>query len=187
MTVKTVRAFASGLLMAGAICGIAYAVDTGSAEELENEATDENVHSDSNDEQINDQLSEDDYSLEDMTSELINEGYIVRSEDEWQTILDELDESHEEELNELRDRISELEDHDENSDGASVIYRTILTVTPGMTSIDVGQALERANIIDRAMDFFDEVEDQGLANSLKPGTYEVDSEMSLSEVISEIF
>ncbi len=63
----------------------------------------------------------------------------------------------------------------------------MLTVSKGMTSIDVGKALERANIIESGMDFFNEVEKRGLSKGLRPGTYEIKSEMTLDEIISIIF
>lgn len=43
-----------------------------------------------------------------------------------------------------------------------VVYRTIITVSPGMTSINVGEVLVRANIIDSAREFFNKVENRGL-------------------------
>ena len=56
-----------------------------------------------------------------------------------------------------------------------------------MTSIQVGEALEQMEIIDNAVWFYNEVEEQGLSNSLRPGVYELESGMSIQEVISAIF
>ncbi|WP_062046996.1 hypothetical protein [Bacillus sp. JCM 19034] len=185
MKAKTVRAFASGLLLAGAVCGITYTVESGGSnksDQVEEESLDLEIE-----ETELDVIVEHEPSVDEIMDKLLTEGYIVKKEEEWQALLDDMTADHEDELTDLLEQISELEDELENVEDGQVIYRTILTVTSGMTSIDVGQALERANIIDRAMDFFDEVEDQDLSQNLKPGTYEVDSSMSMSKIIKIIF
>ena len=59
----------------------------------------------------------------------------------------------------------------------------MLTVPPGMTSIDVGKALERAHINDNALGFFKEVEKRGLSTDLLPGKYEIESGMTMEVII----
>ena len=49
------------------------------------------------------------------------------------------------------------------------------------------EALVQAKIIDNAMTFFKEVEKRGLENDLRPGTFELDSNMSLDDAIKTIF
>ena len=56
-----------------------------------------------------------------------------------------------------------------------------------MTSIDVGDVLKQTGIIDDSFAFSKEVENRGLSSGLKPGIYEVNSEMSLDEIIAAIF
>ena len=56
-----------------------------------------------------------------------------------------------------------------------------------MTSIDVGDILKQTGIIDDSFAFSKEVENRGLSSGLKPGIYEVNSEMSLDELIAAIF
>lgn len=68
-----------------------------------------------------------------------------------------------------------------------IIYRTVLTVSKGSTSIDVGKNLQKAKVIKNAYGFSDEVEKKGKANGLRPGTYVVDSEMTTEKIISIIF
>ncbi|EDL62466.1 hypothetical protein [Bacillus sp. SG-1] len=75
----------------------------------------------------------------------------------------------------------------EKSNEEKVVYRAILSVSTGMTSIDVGNALEKAKIIDDGMDFYKEVEKRGLENELRPGTFEFESGMSMEKIISIIF
>jgi cell division protein YceG involved in septum cleavage len=81
----------------------------------------------------------------------------------------------------------EVNPEPEEKDVGTVIYRTYLNVSSGMTSIDVGKALEQAHIIDKAMTFFNEVEKRGLSNKLRPGTYELDSQMTMDQVMKVIF
>ena len=57
-----------------------------------------------------------------------------------------------------------------------------------MTSIDVGKALVKAKIINSGIDFYKEVEKRRLeSNSLRPGVYEVDSDMTRDEIINIIY
>ncbi|MEK3887863.1 hypothetical protein [Bacillus sp. FSL K6-3431] len=111
---------------------------------------------------------------DEMKSLLTSKGYVIHTEDEW------------------RDKVAAAEAEKEKDDTEEVvketiIYRTMLTVSSGMTSIDVGEALERAKIIDKKMKFYNEVEKRGLSTDLRPGTYEVDSEMTLDDIISTVF
>ncbi|WP_059102547.1 hypothetical protein [Shouchella shacheensis] len=115
---------------------------------------------------------------EEMREQLIQSGFTVQTEEERQEDISDAVSLAEEEW-------AEANDDDDNDN--EIIYRTIITVTAGMTSIDVGEQLETANIIDDAYDFFAEVEDRGLANDIQPQTVQVDSDMSLDEVVSEFF
>ena len=63
----------------------------------------------------------------------------------------------------------------------------MISVSSGMTSIDVGDVLKQTGIIDDSFAFSKEVENRGLSDGLKPGIYEVNSEMSLDELIAAIF
>ncbi len=168
MTPKSIRSFAGGLILAAGVCGAVYFFEQ--SEEPKSQAA---------------SVTTDD----DMKDALLDNGYIVHSEEEWQAHLAEQTAALEELEGLLKDEEEKDEEAEEDSEKAEevVIYRTMLTVSSGMTSIDVGEALERANIIKNAIDFFDAVEERDLANKLKPGTYEVESKMSLEEVISAVF
>ena len=68
-----------------------------------------------------------------------------------------------------------------------VVYRTMITVTSGMTSIDVGNALVNAKIIANRQEFVNLVEQKGLVQELRPGTFEVQSDMTLDQVIATVY
>lgn len=108
-----------------------------------------------------------------MKNELTSEGYFIFTEKEWQ--------------DELVSAKAIIKDNKDVESKETIIYRTMLTVSQGMTSIDVGKALEQANIIDSATDFFNAVEKRDLSKHLRPGTYEVESGMTLNEIIDTIF
>lgn len=86
-----------------------------------------------------------------------------------------------------REKDEKAEEKTEDKTGEKVVYRTILTVSMGMTSIDVGNALEKAHIIESGIQFYKDVEKRGLENDLRPGTFEIESGMTTDEIISVIF
>jgi cell division protein YceG involved in septum cleavage len=112
-------------------------------------------------------------SNEEMKKTLTSEGYVVLTEAE------------------LQDQLAAVqvnkEDKENNKDAEKIVYRTMLTITSGMTSIDVGQALERAQIIKSGKEFFNAVERKGLSKGLRPGTYEVQSDMTMDQIIAMIY
>lgn len=110
---------------------------------------------------------------DEMKSKLTSEGYIIHTEKEY-----------EEQLAELKSNQVVAEDKGTNE---KIIYRSVLKVSKGMTSIDVGKNLKRSKIIADAQDFFNEVEKRGKANNLRPGSYVIDSEMTTEEIISIVF
>ncbi|KAB2338063.1 endolytic transglycosylase MltG [Cytobacillus depressus] len=115
-------------------------------------------------------------SNEEMKTLLAEEGYVIYSEKEWDQL-----EAEKEPAKEAPNKNEETK-QDEN-----VIYRTILNVSLGMTSIDVGRSLEKAKIIDNARAFSTEVEKRGLSSKLKPGIYEVESGMNMDQILSVMF
>ncbi|MFJ8245128.1 hypothetical protein [Peribacillus asahii] len=119
--------------------------------------------------QTTEQLSKDE-----MKDLLSSEGYVVHTEKEW-----------EEQLAEVKSSKDKAETETETKE--KIVYRTVLKVSKGMTSIDVGKALQRARIIKSGQAFFDEVEKSGVENNLRPGTYVVQSDMTTEEIISVIF
>lgn len=167
MKAKLMRTFAAGLIVASGVCGAVYfltpsqVASTKSPEPME-------------------------LSSDEMKAKLTTEGYRVLTEEEWVEELAAVEAAKQEELKQETDK---KEEKQESTSGEKevVIYRTVLNVASGMTSIDVGNALVKGKIIDNAMTFFNEVEKRGLANELRPGTFELDSEMTMDEVINTIF
>lgn len=161
VTPNSLRSFAAGLLIATTVIGSVYMFGPSEAEstgKVEAVKTEK--------------LTE-----EEMVKQLTSNGFVIHTEDEWNKQLEAINEKQEE---------KEADKQDENTDG-KVIFKTMLTVSSGMTSIDVGNALEKANIIKSGLDFYKEVENRGLENDLRPGTFEVESGMTTDEIISTIF
>ena len=121
--------------------------------------------------------SQKDLSTEEMKALLIEDGYKVLTEVELAEQLAaaqiEAEESQEQAATENATE--------------KIVYRTMITVTSGMTSIDVGNALVSAKIIENRQQFVDLVEQKGLVQELRPGTFEVQSDMTIDQVIATIY
>ncbi|WP_338469347.1 hypothetical protein R4Z10_10955 [Niallia sp. XMNu-256] len=158
MTSNTIRSFALGILIASGVLGAVYFLEPKEAGSNETKEAKTVVETPSADE---------------MKNHLAKEGYLVRTEAEWN--------------DQLAAAKAEQSENQAAPTEEKVIYRTMISVSSGMTSIDVGRALEKTNIIENAFAFSKEVEKRGVSNGLRPGMYEVSSEMSLDEIISTIF
>ncbi|MDQ0272474.1 hypothetical protein [Cytobacillus purgationiresistens] len=181
MSEKTMRSFAGGLIVAAVILGITYFLEPNESkntEAAEKAPAEEPVETAKAGTSMNE---------EDMKTSLQSAGFIIHTDDEWKEINDSLTEAEniKNENTKLKDEAKKAEKNKE-ADG-EIVYRTMLTVTSGMTSIDVGKALESAKIINKAMDFFNAVEKRKLENDLRPGTFEVDSDMSVNEIVDKVF
>jgi hypothetical protein len=161
VTPNSLRSFAAGLLIATTSIGAVYMFGPSEAKSTEKVET----------------VKTEKLSEEEMVKQLTSHGFVIHTEAEWNKQLSTMTEKQEE----------KAEDKKEEKTGDKVVYRTILTVSTGMTSIDVGNALENANIIKSGLDFYKEVEKRGLENDLRPGTFEVESGMTTDEIISTIF
>ena len=93
----------------------------------------------------------------------------------------------EEEWNKKLAAVKPVTDNSKNKTEQKIVYRTMISVTSGMTSVDVGRALMQAKIINSGISFYKAVEKKGLSNSLRPGIYEIDSDMTRDEIITTIF
>ncbi|WP_251550590.1 endolytic transglycosylase MltG [Neobacillus muris] len=65
--------------------------------------------------------------------------------------------------------------------------QVVVNVTAGMGSIDVGRILRDGKLIEDAFQFASDIEQRGLVNKLREGTYTVDSNMSYDQIISTIY
>lgn len=167
MKAKTIRSFAAGLMLASGVCGVVYFI--GPSKVVSTQTT-ENVQP----------------TKDEMKESLTSDGFIVMTEEEWIEELAAVQAAKNEEAEQAKDKNEEKQEQPGEVKEV-IIYRTVLNVASGMTSIDVGNALVKGKIIDNAKAFFDEVEKRGLANELRPGTFELDSEMSMDEVMNTIF
>ncbi|MBW8351402.1 endolytic transglycosylase MltG [Bacillus sp. IITD106] len=165
MTHKSMRSFAGGLIVAASMCGAVYYFGPNEADNAK---------------------AVEKPSIDEMKNMLVSKGYVIHSEEEWReqeaaakAARDSAEEKADEVKDEQKDEAAEVKE--------KIIYRTIITVTPGMNNVDVGKALEGANIIDSSMKFVNEVEKMGLSKNLRPGTYEVESGKSLQDIIEIIF
>ncbi|MCA1059650.1 endolytic transglycosylase MltG [Rossellomorea aquimaris] len=161
VTSNSLRSFAAGILIATSLIGAVYLFGPSEAKSTGKEEPAKV-----------EKLSEDE-----MVKKLTSKGYVIHTEDQWEKQLQAMNENQQD---------KETEKKDDNADG-EVIYKTMLTVSTGMTSIDVGNALEKANIIESGLDFYKEVENRGVENDLRPGTFEVESGMTTDEIIRTIF
>ena len=155
MTAKSMRSFAGGLIVAASVCSAIYFF-------APSEATSTQTVSKP--------------SVDEMKSELTNQGYVIHTEEEWNETLAAEKTASEDVKNEPKTEPKE-----------KIVYRTIISVTSGMTSVDVGKALVQAKIINSGIYFYKEVEKRGLSNSLRPGVYEIDSDMTRDEIINIIY
>lgn len=117
-------------------------------------------------------------SKDEMVSLLTSEGYVVQTVEEWNKLVS---------INEASQKNTQDSPAEAETENEKIVYRTIVSVSSGMTSIDVENMLKSANVIDNSFDFTQEVENRGLSSELRPGTYEVDSRMTMEEVINAIF
>ncbi|XJZ28931.1 aminodeoxychorismate lyase [Bacillota bacterium Lsc_1132] len=114
-------------------------------------------------------------SENEMKDKLASAGYIVQKKEEYDKNLKKAKESSTQGAASLDNK------------SQKVVYRAVINVSEGMTSIDVGNMLQKANIIQNAFNFSKDIESKGLANNLRPGTFVVDSEMPYDQVVSTIF
>lgn len=159
MNFKLLFSFAAGLLVASTISGSAYFIDA--AGHGENKQTLKSP------------------SESEMKDKLTSAGYVIYTGEEWKELQSSGKTESKKESGEVKKSSGEAAE--------KIIYRTYLTVSEGMTSIDVGRLLVKAKIIDNANAFSKQVELKGVANKLRPGTYEVDSDMAIDEIIATIF
>lgn len=169
MNPKLMISFAAGLIVSTGVCGAVYYAEPNTETSTIESTT---------------VVTE-----EEMKEQLTTKGYVILSEEEWQQITGpkevEGEESTKEESGETKQKENSAEEDSKKKE--SEVTRTTVTVAEGMTSIDVGKALQQAGYIENAFNFTKIVEDRGLANKLRPGTFEVNSEMSIDQILATFF
>lgn len=169
MTAKTMRSFAGGILVAATLMAIVFFLG----------GSDSAVKS----------ISAGKLSTGDMKKELSKEGFVVKTQEEWDTQVSAVKAAEKKAKAAAKTSKSDSTKKDEKppEQTEKIVYRTVLFVASGMTSIDVGNALVQAKIVPNAFEFSQEVENRGLSNALKPGMYEVQSGMTTDEIMAAIF
>lgn len=85
------------------------------------------------------------------------------------------------EYNELKDNAGqEAEEPQEEK----VIYQLLLDVPSGTSSQEVAQRLEKTKIIDNAEAFMKDLKAKNLETAVKQGSYQLNSNMSIDEIIA---
>jgi len=170
MTPNTIRSFAGGIIVAATLCGVTYFLSP--AEAAKSTKT------------IEDTPKIAALSEEEMKNALTSKGYVVQTESEWNKELAAVKKESETK----KEPEKETPETNEKTDAKEkIVYRTILNVSSGMTSIDVGNALKRAKIIDDPLKFTKEVEKKGVETKLRLGIFEIESGMTIDEIIAIIF
>lgn len=176
ITPAVIRSFAGGLIVAAGIIGIAY------------------LSGGSGDGTTVKKMSE-----KEMKTELAEKGYVIHTEEEWQqqekavaSAKAEAEKAVKEAANAKKENAKKDDSKKQTEPAApaqeqKVVYKTVVNVSSGMTSIDVGRTLETAKIIPSALEFSQEVERRGLSGNLRPGIFEIESGMSTDQIIGIIF
>ncbi|MBD8005076.1 aminodeoxychorismate lyase [Bacillus norwichensis] len=164
MKFNPLASFAAGVLLATTVSSAAYFSVKGEASKAPAKTT-EKV-----------EIKESKPSEAEMITDLESSGYIVQTAEEYNKNLKEAKAIAEKEEKPAKEK-----------DKKEVVYRVVINVTDGMTSIDVGRMLVKSKIVDDAFKFSKAVEKKKVENKLRPGSYEVDSDMSQDEVIKAIF
>lgn len=184
MSGKSMRNFSGGLLVATAILSLVYFLSPSQAASTEK------------------------LSADDAKSLLESEGYVVHTQQEWDasiaavtaagTKVEEVAQETEKQAKatkETKPKESKAKKATEKkkteapkqAEPEKVVKTLTITVAQGMYISDVGNALVEAQFIPNALEFSQRVESLGLSSALRPGSYEVNSGMTMDEMISVIF
>jgi hypothetical protein len=171
ITPAVLRSFAGGLIVAAGIIGIVYlSGGTGDGTTVK-------------------KMSE-----ADMKTELTEKGYVIHTEEEWQqqeaavtAAKADAEKAVKEAANAKKADAKKETEAAAPAGDQKVVYKTVVNVSSGMTSIDVGRTLETAKIIPSALEFSQEVERRGLSSNLRPGIFEIESGMTVDQIIGIIF
>jgi hypothetical protein len=107
-----------------------------------------------------------------MKNKLLKAGYVVQTKEEY-------DKNLEAAKNVIPPEQKEPE---------KVMTQAVITVEDGMTSIDVGRMLVDAKIVvTDAFQFSQDIEQKGLQNNLRPGAFDVNTDMTYDQIIATIF
>lgn len=167
-----INSFAAGVLLATSVSGIVYFSTKGDASNV-------NASANNNKSESVDENAVNTPTVEEMKEILTNSGYIVQSNEEAGNAEAPADQEQPAENQEAEQPQEEQQPE---------VKKVTITVSEGMTSYDVGSTLNSEQIIpESAFEFSQKVEQQGVANYLKLGSYEISSDMTTDQIISTIF
>jgi hypothetical protein len=170
MRINLLSSFAAGVLLTTSICSVVYLTDDTSTKKEDNHKT------------ITVQPS-----VKEMEQKLVAKGYVVQKKADYEKSVNASKGTSTKKEDTVKKKETVKNAETENNNSPKTVTKVTVNVTEGMTSIDVGKILVPSGIVSDAFKFSQIVEERGLANKLRPGTYVVDSEMKFNEVLSTIF
>ena len=162
MKFNVVSSFAAGILLATTICGAVYFTEDPVVTKAAAKPT------------KTEQKTVVQPTETEMKDKLLAAGYVVQSKAEYDKTL------------EAAKKAASTASTATNG-SQKIAYRSVITVTQGMTSIDVGKMLEKAKIVPDDFKFSKDVEKKGVEKNLRPGTFVVDTGMTYDQIIATIF
>ncbi|MEH7438607.1 aminodeoxychorismate lyase [Neobacillus drentensis] len=157
MRINLLSSFAAGILLTTSICSVVYLTTDHAS--TKTKETDKTITVQP--------------SVKEMEKKLVAKGYIVQKKADY-------------DKNSKATKDAKTKQAATENDKPSKTVVTV-NVTEGMTSFDVGKMLIPTKIVSDAFEFSQIIEQRGLSNKLRPGTYVVDSEMTFDQVLSTIF
>ncbi|MFC7393338.1 hypothetical protein [Scopulibacillus cellulosilyticus] len=88
-------------------------------------------------------------------------------------------------FNEWQNAKQHKESNPDKNNG-KVIYRTILYITEGMTTVDIANTLADYKIIKNKEDLLDYLRSHHLEEKIQPGHYNLGSNMSIGDIVNKI-
>jgi len=165
MKINVVSSFAAGILLASSICGAVYFTEDPVVTKAAPKPT------------KTEQTTVVQPTEAEMKEMLLAAGYVVQPKTEYDKTLDAAKKAASAAANTANT----------NNNSKKIAYRAVISVTQGMTSIDVGKMLVKSKIVSDAFKFSKDVEKKGVEKNLRPGTFTVDTEMTYDQVIATIF
>ncbi|MBT2728108.1 aminodeoxychorismate lyase [Bacillus sp. ISL-75] len=164
MKFNVVSSFAAGILLASTICGAVYFTEDPAVTKAAPKPT------------KSEQITVAQPTEAEMKDKLLTAGYIVQPKADYDKTIEA-----------TKKAASAASAASANNNSKKIVYRAVISVTQGMTSIDVGRMLEKAKIVPDDFKFSRDVEKKGVEKNLRPGTFTVDTEMTYDQVIATIF
>ncbi|MGG1675252.1 aminodeoxychorismate lyase [Neobacillus sp. NRS-1170] len=162
MRINLLSSFAAGILITTAICGTVYFTDNSKVAKASAKPAAKPAETQT--------LSE-----KEMKEKLAAAGYVIQTKAEY-------DKS----VKEAKTSVQKQTPAEDNK-STKTVTKLIVNVSEGMTSIDVGNMLVKAGMVQNAFDFSKVIEKRELTDKLRPGVFVVDSNMTFDQIVGTIF